>query len=177
MSNEVWKETFNVGQSMMPGLLDILRIGGFSASPLSRLVRHQHDRYPAEELRRHDWLELYQSYQGRAVFHHADQIVSCYGIVGTRAVFYGVYKVLRHRPASEGRTLPNCPWSQEWHQEAYFFYDLQRNERFDDLRDRLIINWGRAARSWTQKMTNKPILDLQEPGRRFPPLMIILNSR
>jgi len=117
----------------MIGVLDILKIAGFSATPRSRLVRHQHDRYPTEELRRHGWLELYQSYQGRSVFHHVDHIVSFYGVRGTRAAFYGVYKLLRHGPASEGRTLSGCPWSQEWHHEARFFYELERDGRFDDL--------------------------------------------
>ena len=45
----------------MIGVFDILKIAGFSTTPRSRLVRHQHDRYLAEELRRHGWLELYQS--------------------------------------------------------------------------------------------------------------------
>ena len=153
----------------MIGVLDILKIAGFNATPLSRLVRHQHDRYPAEELRRHGWLELYQSYQGRSVFHHVDQIVSFYGVGGTRAAFYGVYKVLRHGPASEGPTLSGCPWSQEWHHEARFFYELERDARFDDLRDRVIVDWGPGTRSWIQKATNKPVLELQEPGRRLPP--------
>ena len=90
----------------MIGVLDILKIAGFSATPRSRLVRHQHDRYPAEELRRHGWLELYQSYQGRSVFHHVDQIVSFYGVRGTRAAFYGVYKVLRHA----GQRRSNALW-------------------------------------------------------------------
>jgi hypothetical protein len=93
----------------MIAVLDILKIAGFSATPRSGLVRHQHDRYPAEELRRHGWLEPYQSNQGRSVFHHVDHIVACYGVHGTRAAFDGVYQVLCHRPASEGRTLSVVP--------------------------------------------------------------------
>jgi hypothetical protein len=88
---------------------------------------------------------------------------------GTRAGFYGVYRVLGYNPASKGRILPGCRWSEEWNQEAQFFYDLERDERFDDLRDRLIIDWGRATRSWVQNSTNKVLLQIQEPGRRLPP--------
>lgn len=151
------------------GVLDLLKIAGFTATPRTRLVRHQHDRYPVEELRRNGWLELYQSYQGRPVFHDVDQIISFYGLRGTRAAFYGVYKVLKHRPGSEGKTLSRCPWSEEWHREAQFFYELEHDARFDKLRDRIVIQWGLGTRSWIQKAANKPVLELQEPGRRLPP--------
>jgi hypothetical protein len=154
---------------MTIGLLDILKLTGFDATTPCKLVRHQDDRFPVDDLRRHDWLELYQSYQGRPIFHDVKQIISFYGLPGTRAGFYGVYKVLSHRPANQGPTLDRCPWSQDWHGEASFFYDLERDTSFDELRDRLIIDWGRATRSWVQNLANKPVLEIQEPGRRLPP--------
>jgi hypothetical protein len=154
---------------MMLGLLDILRLEGFDPTPPSKLVRHQDRRYPVQELRRHDWLELYQSYQGKPKFHGVKQIVSFYGLPGTRAGFYGVYKVLGHRPSTEGSTLDLCPWSQKWNSEAKFFYDLKRDSRFDDLRDRLIIDWGPGTLAWVQNLDNKPALEILEPGRKLPP--------
>lgn len=151
------------------GLLDILKFAGFDASLPCRLVRHQHNRYPVDELLRHEWLELYQSYQGRSILHQVKQILSFYGLPGTRAGFYGAYRVLGCRPASEGRTLEGCPWSQEWRRDATYFYELERDTRFDHLRDRLIIDWGQATRAWVQKSSNKPVLEIQAPGRRLPP--------
>jgi hypothetical protein len=145
----------------MLGLLDILGISGFVSTARTRLVRHQHHRYPVDELRRNGWLELYQRYQGRPVFHKVDQIVSFYGLRGTRAAFLGVYRVLEHRPASEGKTLPNCPWSHEWNREARFFYDLERDARFSELQDRVVIQWGVATRAWVQKVVNKAVLEVQ----------------
>ncbi len=118
------------------GLVDILKVAGFDPTLPTKLVRHQDHRYPVEELRRHGWLELYQSYQGKPKFHGVKQIVSFYGLSGTRAGFFGVYKVLGYHSASEGRTL-----TQKW-SEAQFFYDLERDPQFDDFRDRLIIDWG-----------------------------------
>ena len=37
------------------------------------------------------------------------------------------------------------------------------------MRDRIIIDWGPAYRTWVQKASNKPVLEIQEPGRRLPP--------
>ncbi len=150
------------------GLVDILKIAGFDPTLATTLVRHQDRRYPVPELRRHDWLEHYQSYQSKPKFHGVDQIVSFYGLSGTRAGFYGVYKVLGYRSASEGPTLTSCDWSQEWRQKSQFFYDLERDPQFDNLRDRLIIDWGPGTLAWVQKLSNKPVLEILAPGRRLP---------
>jgi len=103
------------------GLVDILKIACFDPILPTKLVRHQDRRYPVQELRRHDWLELYQSNQSKPRFHAVKQIVSFYGLSGTRAGLYGVYKVLSHRSASERRTLASCEWSQQWCRESQFF--------------------------------------------------------
>jgi len=151
------------------GLIDILKLAGFDTASRWKLVRHQDNRYPAEELLRHDWFELYQSYQRRPVFHNVKKIASFYGMPGTRAGFFGIYKVIGHTPGSTGPTLDTCSWSNEWHRSAKFFYLLERDPRFDDLRDRLVIDWGRATRSWVQAPTNKRVLEIREPGRYLPP--------
>lgn len=151
-------------------LLDILKLAGFDPTLPTKLVRHQdRRRYPVEELLRHDgWLELYQRYQSKPHFHHVKQIVSFCGLSGTRAGFYGVYKVLAHHPASEGITLASCAWSQKWSHENEFFYDLECDPRFDDLRNRLIIDWGPGPINWVQKLDNKPVLEISPPGRKLP---------
>lgn len=152
---------------MVIGLVDVLKLAGFDPSLPTRLVRHQDRRSPVSELRRRDWLELYQSYQRKPKFHGVEQIISFYGLGGTRAGFYGLYRVLGHRPAAEGPTLTACDWSQRWHLENQFFYDLERDARFDDLRDRLIIDWGAGALAWVQRLDNKPVLEILEPGRKL----------
>jgi len=157
------------------GLLDILKVAGFDPTLPTKLVRHQDHRYPVQELCRHDWLELYQSYQSKPKFHGVKQIISLYGLSGTRAGFYGLYKVLGYRLASEGHTLTTCDWSQEWRQKSRFFYDLERDPRFDDLRDRLIIDWGPGTLAWVQKLGNKPVLEILEPGRKLPPFVDYLE--
>jgi hypothetical protein len=122
-----------------------------------------------EELRRREWLELYQRYQSKPKFHGARQIVSFYGLSETRAGFYGLYNVLGCHAASEGGILDGCRWSTEWNHSAKFFYDLERDSDFDDFRDRLIIDWGSGTLAWVQNLDNKPILEILPPGRRLAP--------
>lgn len=151
------------------GILQVLAAVGFTPTAKCYFVRHQDKRYPVEDVGPRLWLEHYQEYQSRSRFHNADQLVSFYGLTGTRAGFFGIYNVRGHRPASEGRIVPECPWSTVWREPATVFYDLERDKRFDDLRDRIIIDWGTAYRTWVQKASNKPVLEVQEPGRRLPP--------
>ena len=160
---------------MTLGLVDILKFASFDPTLPTKLVRHQDRRYPVEELRRRGWLELYQSYQGKPKFHGVKQIVSFYGLSGTRAGFFGVYKVFGYRSASQGRTLAPRDWPQKWTEGAQFFYDLERDPRFDDLRDRLIIDWGLGTLAWVQKLDNKPVLEILEPGRKLPPFVDYLE--
>ena len=160
------------------GLVHILRLAGFDSSLPTKLVRHQDHRVSVQEMRRNDWLELYQSYQSKPVFGEAKQIVSFYGLSGTRAGFYGVYKVraYRTRQPGEGPTLASCEWSKQWDQNSKHFYELERDSRFDDFRDRIIIDWGLGALAWVQDLhrknkpdRNKPVLEILEPGRKLPP--------
>lgn len=149
--------------------IDILKLAGFDAALPTKIVRHQDKRYPVQELRRNGWLELYQAYQHRPVFHDVKQIVSFYGLPGSRAGFYGVYKVVGHRPRREGPILAACEWSQRWNRGRGFFYDLKRDRRFDGFRDRLIIHWT-SALAWVQRrLDNKRVLEILESGRKLPP--------
>jgi len=149
--------------------MDILKLAGFHPELPWKLVRHQDPRYPVEELIRRKWFELYQSYQRRPVFHSVKQIVSFYGMTGTRAGFYGVYRVVGHTPGNSGHIPDACPWASEWNRNSKFFYLLRRDPRFDGLRERLVIDWGRATRSWVQRPANKRVLEIREPGRRLRP--------
>ncbi len=158
-------------------LLHILESFGFDGTRATRLVRHQSKSYPVKELRRHDWFELYQAYQRRPVFHDAEQIVSFYGLSGSRAGFYGVYKVGHHRPNSEGPAPAGCEWARRWKRPPGFFYELKRDQRFDGLRDRLIIHWP-GARQWVQKSwDNNYVAEILECGRRLPPFSNYLVFR
>lgn len=148
-------------------LLDLLKLKGFDASIPAKLVRHKLDRYPVTTLLRNNWLDLYQRYQRKPVFHNIQQIISFCGLPHNRAAFYGVYKVAGHQPAAHGDVLPDCPWSEEWHRETQFFYELERDERFDEFRNRVVIDWGRGTRGWQQKLRNKSVFEILPTGRKL----------
>jgi len=105
----------------------------------------------------------YQSQQGRDVFGGVDFIVAFIGEEGTRSRFIGVFKVIG------GRRLPVKQLSVDGGQ-FQFQYELEDVSGFDDLKERVIIDWGKAAIKWEQLITNiKEVVEIQ-PGlnyRRF----------
>ena len=150
------------------GILDMLAFHGFNRDCRCKLVRHKEDKYPVQELLRNDWLDLYQSYQGKARFDNLDVIVSFYGLAGTRSCFYGVFKVLRCRPSAEGPIPDSCPWITEWRKVCPFYYELERMPGYEALEHRLVIEWGKGAINWHQHLSNKPVLERLPEGRRLP---------
>lgn len=150
------------------GIMDMLRLYGFGTEkPRAKLVRHKEDKYPVQELLRNDWLDLYQSYQGKPRFDNVDTLVSFYGLAGTRSCFYGVFKVVGRRLGSEGAIPTNCPWVNEWRKKCPHFYDLKRLPGYEALEHRLVIDWENA-RAWCQNLSNMPVLELLPHGRRLP---------
>jgi hypothetical protein len=151
------------------GFLEMLKLLGFDDAMPFRLVRHTSKEGPIDEFRRRGWLDLYQSYHGKPVYGDAKQIISFYALPGTRACFYGVYEVLGCRPAEQGAILAGCPLSEVWRRQSNCFYELKHDERFDSLRDRLIIEWGPGVKAFVQKGAEKPVLEIRASGRKLPP--------
>jgi GIY-YIG catalytic domain len=52
---------------------------------------------------------------------------------------------------------------------------LKRDPRFDDFRDRLIIDWGPGALAWVQNIKNKRVLEILAPGRTLAPFVDYLE--
>lgn len=146
------------------GILDLLALNpSFHPTGRSKIVRHQDSRYNLQQVVRDGWLDTYQSYQSRPVFRGADYLVVCLGDAGTTARFYGVYGVLQERPSREVPLPARCPYAHM--NEGPFWYDLRRVDGFEALGNRVVIEWGKATRSWCQKLTNKEVFEIQRAGQ------------
>lgn len=148
------------------GVLDLLTMRGFDSSRPAKLVRHQWAKGDIRNLVIHGWLDAYQSYQSRPVFDGCEYIVSFVGTEGTRARFIGVYRVLGRRDGHQVPLPPGCPY-EKW-QKCPYYYDLERVPGFEDLENRIVIEWGRGALAWHQRLSNKEVLELLPKGRLLP---------
>ena len=154
----------------MIGLSELLAARGFVPDPKHvKLVRHKDSRFDLEALRTAGWLDTYQKYQSKPVLDGCKQIVVFLGEESFNSRFVGVYDVGARLPASES-TLPlGCPLPPEWARPDHFYYPLDKRSGFEDLEDRLVIDWGKAALAWHQWFGDRAVVEIRPRGRFLPP--------
>jgi hypothetical protein len=149
----------------------ILTPFGFDTSRPTKLVRHQEQGIDVAALHHVGQFEFYQTFQGRPVFANCEQIVSFLGGTGTHATFVGVYTVLGVT-GPRAIKLPKTFLFPKMYVSDVYVYDLVRDERFDALIDRLVIDWGAGTRSWFQKFRpgEKEVVEVLPRGyvKEFP---------
>ena len=150
---------------------ELLSLRGIQAASRVKLLRHQDKRYNIGELRRQGLIELYQSYQSSPILDNCDVIVAFIGLEQARARLFGVYRVLGRRAAEE-MPLPADFKYPTFSTPGGYFYNLEEVPGFGDLKNRVVINWGRAAISWHQwlKGNDKEVVEILPTGyvREFP---------
>lgn len=136
-------------------LRNILRLSGLDLSAKIKMVRHKVSREtimingkevegnPYEWYRKDkDKFIAYQSEQHRDVFKGVKYVVSFIGEDGTTARFVGVYEV-----EGEDAVRKSAVGAEK------FYYRMREVEGFEELKDRVIIDWGKAAITWHQWLT------------------------
>ena len=97
----------------------------------------------------------YQGEQSEDRFKDVDYIVSFIGEEGTTARMVGVYRILgldeeKMKRIANGR----------------FFYKMEEVKGFDELNERVIIDWGKSAITWHQWLhkNDKEIVAVERKG-------------
>jgi hypothetical protein len=135
---------------------------GLDTSDL-KLVRHRAGKFDVYSTYRHDReaFEVYNAEQARQVYKGARYIAVLAAYHGTLAIFLGVYKVngLRQRPLRKHlRICEKYGW-----RHAKYSYSLTRMKEFDELSERVIVDWGPSTRSWVQRK-DKPVVEIRAAG-------------
>lgn len=123
----------------------LLKNQGFKDNAKTKLVRHTDKRYP--DL--YNWYcydkDEFFSYfkrQSKEVFSKCDYVIAFLGEESTLARFIGIYKINGVTPIvdKEGKG---------------FIYDLEEVTGFEDLKERIIIDWGKGTTKWDQWFYNE----------------------
>jgi len=117
---------------------------------------------------RNGQLETYQSFQSRPVFD-CDYIVVFLGLAGSKAKFFGIYKVLNVRLSVPSDIPQNFVFS-EMINDGDYYYTLKEMPGYEDLKNRVVIDWGKSAISWHQWMREKEVTEILPEGyvKEFP---------
>jgi len=125
------------------------------------LMRHKSDKWDLYNLylsEREKFLK-FQSQQVRDIFNNFKYLVSFIGEKGRLARFIGVYKVNGVKKYDEIQ--------YDSGNDYIYLCDLEEVEGFEELKERIIIDWGKGTVSWHQDYRNaKNIVEIQ-PGLHF----------
>ena len=151
----------------MVSILELLKLRGFNTSQASKMVRHKSATHDVQDLSRRGWLDAYQQYQQKPVFGNSKHIVSFLGLEGTKARFIGVYRVGKKLDGIDVPPLPpGCPF-KEW-ESAQVFYELDKEDGYEDLENRVVIDWGRGVMAWCQNLRDKEVVEVLPSGHTRP---------
>jgi hypothetical protein len=146
-------------------LYDIIRIYGFAPSDF-RFVRHGYAEIDPLKVFKGE-PELFNAYQSLQVarkFGDSNYIASFSPYHGTQGLFLGVWRIDNEAAAT---TAPPGKLALTerfgWRMENMSYYTLTRVDAFDDLSERLIIEWGGSTVSWVQKK-DKEVLCILQPA-------------
>lgn len=135
-------------------LKELLKVREFDLTAKTKLLRHQDGSYDIKRIYDAGMINDYQSVQSKKVFSNCNYIISFLGIENSKAQFIGIYKIVGERKVKDVIMPIDYPYP-EFYQDDYYYYDLQEVCIMDDLKERLIIEWGGSTRSWHQWLEDK----------------------
>jgi hypothetical protein len=147
----------------MISIVHLLEMKGLDTSKRIKLVRHQDKRYDVSLIYSLGQIEIYQSYQGKPIFE-CDYIVSFVGFGGSWARMTGVYRVGIRQPAENVPLPPDFIYQDNWDTEGGVHYELEEVPGFEDLKDRVVIDWGKGALAWHQWLKHKEVVEILPAG-------------
>lgn len=152
----------------MISLLELLKSRGLDVTVTSEimLVRHKDNRYHYDvtDIYQKGHLNTYQSYQNGPIFKKCKFIVSFLGFESSLARFIGVYRVNGHKPSSEVPLPDDFHFLYPLYMTDKDYYVLEEVPGFEDLKDRVVIEWGKATRKWYQSCREKEVIEILPEG-------------
>jgi len=146
-------------------LNELLENRNFDFSDDTVLVRHKDSRIDMFDLIDQNLFEYYQSAQIKTSFENAKFMIVFIGLESTKALFYDIYKVCGTKdlksikfPEKYKKIYPE--WDKNL--ENAKWYNLEPLIGFEDLKQRIIINWGQGTLAWVQKYNKKNTKEIIE---------------
>ncbi|UII55678.1 GIY-YIG nuclease family protein [Cytobacillus spongiae] len=136
-------------------LSEILTLRGLDCSEKIKLVRHKDKRFDIDKLYKLGQLNYYQKHQETPVFHDCSYVISFIGLPSNQARLLGVYKVLGYKATKEW-DIPDTFIYRNSFKDSNYIYDLEEVDLFKDLKERVVINWGKGAINWAQWLKDEP---------------------
>ncbi|NOR51403.1 MAG: GIY-YIG nuclease family protein [Gammaproteobacteria bacterium] len=146
-------------------LYDIIQIYGLNPTEF-RFVRHGFKEINPLDTYRNDpeLFNAYQSIQAKGKFGKAKYIAVFAPYHGTQGLFLGVWAIegeivpSSKAPVAQRKLVKHFGWAMDGS-----YYDLAPVETFNDLSERMVIEWGGSTVAWVQKK-DKEVVAILAPA-------------
>jgi len=145
-------------------LLKLLKDYDFDINCSFKLVRHKSSVHPMERLIGNNIFEQYQCVNKKERFE-CDYVISFVGKESTKALFWGIYKVNGKIKANKANLTSE--YKKEFFDDnlnELIYYILEKQKGYEDLEQRIIIDWGEGTRAWVQNKCDKNIIEIKPKG-------------
>lgn len=113
-----------------------------------------------------EYFEEYQRLQPLGYFDGKKYIFSFVNGPGTTARFIGLYELKDVYPVAKAIPMKGFPLYSDYKKKDLYYYDLQRMDLLEDLRNRLVIEWWKGTNNivhhkWAT-LSKKPVLSIDD---------------
>ena len=127
----------------------------------TRLIRHNLSNGEIAAYYNQRQIETYQMIQRPSRFKNCDYVISFLGTEGTNGVFLGCYKVNGFSKYDVSKLPVNFSIELDASTD-YVIYHLEATDILAELKNRLVIDWGKGTINWCQNgTTDKEILEIR----------------
>jgi hypothetical protein len=114
----------------------------------------------------------YISVQGEKVFDKCKYIMAFIATEGDKCVYVATYKIVSQSTFGEAKKIRTFPdlGMPGFYEDSKLYYELEEIEVMPDLKDRLIISWGKSTVQWAQYLAPKEVVEILPSGyvREYP---------
>ncbi len=125
-------------------------------------------------------LEEYQSFQSEDKFN-CEYIITYIAFEKTHSLLYGIYQVVSSKPVKNIKVSDSLIKAGHTSNFTGYEYMLEELNWLDDLKNRLVIDWGKGTRSWAQWLDeekDKEVIEIRPKGyvKEFPGYLDLVLS-
>ena len=120
-----------------------------------KLIRHNLTKDEVAVNYERGYLELYQSVQSPTRFRNCDMVISFLGTEGTNGVFQGCYQIGDSKPYTRSQFPEDFIPDSGMTEGKSMVYELVKTDLLSDMKDRLVIDWGKGTINWCQNGTTE----------------------
>lgn len=148
-------------------IIQLLKQEDFNFDRKVKLIRHTKEGgIDIEQIYKKGYLIDYQCVQSNDIFSDCDYVFAFIATENTKARFVGAYEISGKTTVGQirkSRALPDLG-IQDYYADNQFYYIQNEVPILSELKDRLVIDWGKAAIKWYQNLSKKEVIEILPKG-------------